>query len=334
MAQKLIETIEQPVRIKDQTIRISTSIGLTFYPDDAENAGLLMQSADRAMYAAKDAGGSAFMLYSSELESTWRSRTFIINELEQALSDKQICIYYQPVVHAETGLISAEALVRWQHPEQGLIPPMDFLPVAERMGLIAKIDDYVFAGVCQQILDWRQQGLGDIPVSVNRSAQGFGSQEGRLDWISHLQQLNLDSSLITLEITEGVLLQRNAESRDLLRNLRNFGVKISIDDFGTGYSSLAYLKQLEVDYLKIDKSFVRDLETDENDRAIIEAIVVMAKRLDISIVAEGVESASQREILTQMGCDWLQGYYFARPLPSEDFALFLTEQQNRLSNGS
>ncbi|MDT8309808.1 MAG: EAL domain-containing protein [Methylophaga sp.] len=329
IAQKLIEIVEQPLCIKDQTIRISTSIGLTFYPDDGENAGLLMQNADRAMYAAKDAGGSAFMLYSSELESTWQSRTFIINELEQALNENQICIYYQPLIHAETGAISAEALVRWQHPERGLITPAEFLPAAERMGLIARIDDHVFAGVCQQILLWQQQGYGDIAVSVNRSAQGFGTQEGRLDWIGHLQQLDLDSSLITLEITEGVLLQRSAESRDLLRNLRNFGVKISIDDFGTGYSSLAYLKQLEVDYLKIDKSFVRDLETDDNDRAIIEAIVGMAKRLDINIVAEGVETASQRATLTHMGCDWLQGYYFAKPLAPEAFVHFLIDNRNK-----
>ncbi|MEX0616093.1 MAG: EAL domain-containing protein, partial [Methylophaga sp.] len=155
--------------------------------------------------------------------------------------------------------------------------------------------------------------------------QGFGTQEGRLDWINHLQQLDLDSSLITLEITEGVLLQRSPESRDLLRNLRNYGVKISIDDFGTGYSSLAYLKQLEVDSLKIDKSFVRDLETDDNDRAIIEAIVVMAKRLDIGVVAEGVETASQKAILTDKGCDWLQGFYYSQPLPSDDFARYIIE---------
>ena len=192
IAQKLIDAIEQPLRIKNQTIRISTSIGLTFYPDDGENAGLLMQNADRAMYAAKDAGGSTYMLYSSELESTWRSRTFIINELEQALNDNQICVYYQPVIHAQNGTICAEALVRWQHPERGLISPMDFLPVAERMGLIGRIDDHVFAGVCQQIRQWRQQGLGDIAVSINRSAQGFGTQEGRLDWINHLQQLDLE----------------------------------------------------------------------------------------------------------------------------------------------
>lgn len=330
VAQKLIEIIEQPMRIKDQTIRVSTSIGLTFYPDDGEKSGLLMQNADRAMYAAKDAGGGAFMLYSSELESTWRSRTFIINELEQALNENQICIFYQPVIHADSGAISAEALVRWQHPERGLISPMDFLPVAERMGLIGRIDDHVFAGVCQQIRLWQQQGLGDIAVSINRSAQGFGTQEGRLDWITHLQSLGLDSSLITLEITEGVLLQRSAESRDLLRNLRNYGVKISIDDFGTGYSSLAYLKQLEVDYLKIDKSFVRDLETDDNDRAIIEAIVVMAKRLDIGVVAEGVETASQQTILTKMGCDWLQGYYYAQPLSRDDFVRYILD--NRLNS--
>lgn len=326
VAKKLIETIEKPLKIKDQVVRVSTSIGLTFYPDDGHNAGLLMQNADRAMYAAKDSGGNAYTLYSSELESTWRSRAFIINELEQALKAKQICIFYQPVTNAKTGQLSAEALVRWQHPERGLIPPMEFLPVAERMGLIAKIDDYVFAAVCEQIQQWQSQGFGDIPVSINRSAYGFANLDGRLDWIEHLKAHSIESSLITLEITEGVLMQRSAECRDLLRNLRNFGVKISIDDFGTGYSSLAYLKQLDVDYLKIDKSFVRDLEIDENDRAIIEAIVIMAKRLDIGIVAEGVETESQQRILSEMGCDWLQGYYFSQPLSVEDFQQFIADR--------
>lgn len=323
VAQKLITAIEKPLKINQKTIRASTSIGVTFYPDDGADAGLLVQNADRAMYAAKEMGGSTYAFYSSELELSWNSRKFILDELEHALDHGHLKVFYQPIMAASGGIVVAEALVRWQHPERGLISPGDFLPVAERMGFIDKLDDYVFTEVCQQIKIWQSLGLDHFRVAVNRSAKGFGPQEGRLDWIKFMTGYEIDSSKITLEITESVLMQRQMESRDLLRNLRNFGVRISIDDFGTGYSSLAYLKQLDVDFLKIDQSFVRDLEIDDNDRAIIEAIIVMAKRLDIRVVAEGVETASQRDILIELGCDFLQGYLFAKPMPADEFTRYL-----------
>ncbi|WP_187287370.1 EAL domain-containing protein [Methylophaga frappieri] len=333
IAQKIIDAIQQPLKIHNQAIRITTSIGLTVYPDDGATPGLLLQNADRAMYSAKDANGGVYRRYNAELESTWQSRAFILHELETALAEGQFEIYYQPVIHARNGAISAEALVRWRHPERGVISPAEFLPVAERMGLIGKIDDFVFAQVCFQIRHWQDNGMGDIAVSINRSAQDFGNLTGRLDWVDYIQQHEIASHLLTLEITEGVLLQRSTETRNLLRHLRHFGVRISIDDFGTGYSSLAYLKQLEVDYLKIDKSFIRDLETDANDKAIIEAIIVMAKRLDIGIVAEGVETESQLRLLTELGCDWIQGFYYARPMACPDFEQFVRDWRKNVSLG-
>jgi diguanylate cyclase (GGDEF)-like protein len=327
IAQKLISDIEQPITIQQQTLRITTSIGITFYPDDALDTGMLIQNADRAMYAAKDMGGSAFKFYTSELESSWRSRTFIINELEAAIENGEIEVYYQPLIATGDELdVSAEALVRWQHPERGLISPAEFLPQAERMGMIEKIDDFVFRQVCQQIKTWQQKGLGDVHVSVNRSAHNFGNQRGRLDWLAYIREQGIDGDLLTLEITESVLMQRHAESRVLLKKLREANVQIAVDDFGTGYSSLSYLKEMDVDYLKIDRSFVRDLESDENDRAIIEAICGMARHLGIEVIAEGVETDNQRLILEQIGCQWLQGYLFAKPLPLAEFEEFVRDQ--------
>lgn len=332
VAQKLIAEIEQPIKLKQQSLRITTSIGITFYPDDALDAGILIQNADRAMYAAKDMGGSAFKFYTSELESSWLSRTFIINELETAIEKGELEVFYQPLLSTKKAeaCISAEALVRWRHPERGLLSPSEFLPQAERMGMIEQIDDFVFRQVCQQIKLWKQSDLGEIHISVNRSAHNFGNQRGRLDWLAHIEEQGVDASLLTLEITESVLMQRHAEGRHLLKKLRQAGVQIAVDDFGTGYSSLSYLKEMDVDYLKIDRSFVRDLQTDENDRAIIEAITDMAGHLGIQVVAEGVETASQCEILQHIGCHWLQGYFFAEPLTVNDFERFIEDDLDAL----
>ncbi len=330
IAQKLISEIEKPITVEHQTLRVTTSVGITFYPDDAIDTGMLIQNADRAMYAAKDMGGSAFKFYTTELELSWLSRTFILNELEAAIEKGEIEVYYQPLIPAntETACQSAEALVRWQHPDRGLISPADFLPQAERMGMIEKIDDFVFSQVCQQIKAWQAKGIGDVHVSVNRSAHNFGNQRGRLDWLAYIREQGINAGLITLEITESVLMRRHAESGHLLKKLRQAGVQIAVDDFGTGYSSLSYLKEMDIDYLKIDRSFIRDLEADDNDRVIIEAITGMARHLGIEVVAEGVETLSQKEILEKIGCHWLQGYFFAKPMPVDVFEEFLTSANN------
>jgi diguanylate cyclase (GGDEF)-like protein/PAS domain S-box-containing protein len=327
VAQKLIQEIEQPVTIDHHTIRVSTSIGITFFPDDAIESGVLIQNADRAMYAAKDVGGSAFKFYTSELESNWSSRTFIINELESALEKRELRVDYQPIVPVKKSdpTLYAEALVRWDHPTRGTLAPGLFLPQAEGMGLIEKIDDYVFKRVCEDIRVWNQQGLR-VEVSVNRSAHNFGAGRGRVDWINYLTEQGLDGSQFTLEITESVLMQRQAESRHLIRKFREAGIRIAVDDFGTGYSSLSYLKEMEIDYIKIDRSFVRDLEVDENDRAIIRAITDMAKHLGIAVVAEGVETETQSQLLEEMGCAWRQGYHLAVPMLKVEFESYLEQR--------
>lgn len=324
VAKSLITEIEKPVVIKGQFIRVSTSIGVTFFPDDATEPGILIQNADRAMYAAKEMGGSAFKFYNAELESSWLARTFIINELESALVREELDVHYQPIISmAEHENLYAEALVRWNHPERGMIPPSDFLPQAERMGMIDKIDDYVFKRVCRDLQRWQSKGINTPHISINRSAHNFGGQRGRLDWLTYLAEQSLSSELITLEITESTLMQKQSESRMLLHRLRDADIKIAVDDFGTGYSSLSYLKEMDVDFLKIDRSFIHDIEDSEDDRAIVEAITDMAKRLDIKVIAEGVETAIQADILKNIGCHGLQGFFYSKPLPVAEFEVYM-----------
>lgn len=329
VAKSLISEIEKPVEIQGQTLRLSTSIGVTFFPDDAAEPGMLIQNADRAMYAAKDMGGSAFKFYNAELAASWQARTFIMNELESALSRQELIVYYQPIISLSLNhALYAEALVRWNHPVRGMIPPSDFLPQAERMGLIDKIDDYVFKRVCDDLKQWTNSGRAVPHISINRSAHNFGGQRARLDWLAYLREVSIPSELITLEITESTLMQKQSESRMLLYRLRDADIKIAVDDFGTGYSSLSYLKEMDVDYLKIDRSFIHDIDQSEDDRAIVEAITEMAKRLDIMVIAEGVETATQAEILKNIGCHALQGFFYSKPLPKSEFEFYLRSFEN------
>ena len=325
LAQKLIKEIENAVVIKSQTIRVSTSIGITFYPGDGHDSSTLIQNADRAMYSAKEMGGSAFKFYNAELESNWLSRTLIMSELESALEKGELKVYYQPIISVITNNeeVQAEALVRWEHPIRGLIPPGDFLPQAERMGLIDKIDDYVFKRVCEHLKLWQKKGLGQCYISVNRSSHNFGIQRGRLNWLEHLKQEKISAQFITLEITESILMQKHSESQFLIQQLRDAGVNIAVDDFGTGYSSLSYLKEMDIDSLKIDRTFIKDIFSNNDDRAIVQAIIEMAKHLDIKVVAEGVETAQQADTLKKMGCSSLQGFYYSKPLPEKEFEEFL-----------
>jgi EAL domain-containing protein (putative c-di-GMP-specific phosphodiesterase class I) len=248
----------------------------------------------------------------------------LIKDLRDALSTNQFRVYFQPIVEMQTGrVVKAEALIRWEHPERGLVSPAQFIPLAEEVGLISEIGNWVFKEAARWMARWYEQGYSCTQVSVNKSPLQFTADSKTNDWIAYLEQLGLPAECIVVEITEGLLLNERSEVTEKLLQFRDAGIQVALDDFGTGYSSLSYLKKFDIDFLKIDQSFVRDLATDPNDLALSEAIVVMAHKLGIKVIAEGVETTQQRDMLAAAGCDYAQGYLFDRPMPAEKFETLL-----------
>jgi EAL domain-containing protein (putative c-di-GMP-specific phosphodiesterase class I) len=249
----------------------------------------------------------------------------MIKDLREAIQQQQFEIYYQPIIDMKTqGLTKAEALLRWHHPESGKVSPSVFIPIAEETGLIADIGNWVFYSAVEQANRWRDQFDIDFQISINTSPlQWIDEAAAMSQWFSHLQQIGISGQAITVEITEGLLMDANDKITNRLLDFRDAEVQVSIDDFGTGYSSLSYLKQFDIDYLKIDQSFVRNLDHDKNDLALCEAIIVMAHKLGIKVIAEGVETETQNQLLKDFGCDYGQGYLYSKPVPANDFeALF------------
>ena len=245
----------------------------------------------------------------------------MINDLHNALADNQFSIHYQPIVDLSTGAINkAEALIRWQHPQRGLISPAEFIPVAEETGLINEIGEWVFHEAARQVAIWRASHNHAFQISINKSPLQFlHKNKSHGDWISHLNTLELSGQSIVVEITEGLLLDGNTSITDQLLEFRDAGIQISLDDFGTGYSSLSYLQKFDIDYLKIDQSFVRNLSPNSSNMALCEAIIVMAHKLGIKVIAEGIETQAQCDFLTAAKCDYGQGYLFSRPVPANEF---------------
>ncbi|WP_432472609.1 EAL domain-containing protein [Amphritea sp. HPY] len=331
VAQQILTLMSEPFNLNQNQVYVSASIGITLYPDDAGSIDLLLKNADQAMYAAKSRGRNGFHYFTREMEGQAQQRRLLVNDLRNALSLQQFELFYQPIIDLNSGrLHKAEALIRWHHPVQGMVPPMDFIPVAEDTGMIVDIGNWVFSEAIQQVANWQQQGI-DIQVSINTSPVQFRSEtcdQGL--WFAQLAALNLEGSSVTIEITEGLLMEASKKVSHKLLGFRDAGVEVSLDDFGTGYSSLSYLKHFDIDYLKIDQSFVRNLQPDSDDHVLCEAIIVMAHKLGIKVIAEGVETEQQRELLVAAGCDYGQGYLFARPLPAQEFDLLL-EKRERLS---
>ncbi len=325
IGQKIIDSLSQPFKLRDEQVFVSASVGITVYPEDALSAEGLLKNADQAMFAAKQNGRNRVNYFTKSMQEAAQHRMHLIRDIHKALCEEQFSVYYQPIVALASGRIhKAEALLRWNHPEQGYISPATFIPVAEETGAIHEIGNRVFREAVRQIQAWRRDYDGDFQISINKSPVQFLVDETDKDeWLDYLQQHDVSPKGVVIEITEGVLLKATANSHERLQRLRAAGMQVAIDDFGTGYSSLAYLKRFEIDYLKLDKSFVRNLETDASDRALSEAIVVMAHKLGIRVIAEGVETDAQRVILRQIGCDYAQGYLFARPVPVEEFELLL-----------
>ena len=325
MAGTLLATLSEPYYLGDEIIHITASAGITLYPRDAGDAAGLIKNAEQAMYVAKNLGRNRFSYFTSALQEAAQARARLISDLRQAVATNQFSVHFQPIVDLASGEVyKAEALVRWTHPQRGFVSPSVFIPLAEETGLIGALGDGVFREAAREAKRLRTLHHPEFQISVNKSPRQFLENDAALDsWFACLHELGLPGNSITIEITEGLLLNAVADVTDKLRRCRNAGIQMAIDDFGTGYSSLAYLKRFHIDYLKIDQSFVRDIETDPNDLALSQAIIVMAHALGLKVIAEGVETLRQLEILRQAGCDYAQGYYFARPVPADAFVAWL-----------
>ncbi len=326
IAQKIIGSLAQPFYLGNEVVYVSASVGITLYPNDADDIDDLMKNADQAMYEAKRQGRNRFSYYTQLLQESAQNRLRLTNDLRGAMGRQQLRVLFQPIVELSSGRIhKAEALLRWQHPERGMISPVDFIPLAEASGLIHGIGDWVFKESARWAKRWSTQFATDFKVSVNKSPVQFRAEGSSYTaaWVAYLQELGLPGKHMIVEITEGLLLHADAQVFDKLLVFRDAGIQVAIDDFGTGYSSLSYLKKFDIDYLKIDQSFVRNLSTDKGDVALCEAIIVMAHKLGLQVIAEGVETEQQRVVLAAAGCDYAQGYLFSRPVPPEEFESLL-----------
>jgi diguanylate cyclase (GGDEF)-like protein len=325
IAQAIIDALVAPFKLGDETAFVSASIGITLYPNDASNLEMLMSNADQAMYASKSAGRNRYSYFTHSLQEAALNRMHLINDLRVALSGDQFRLHYHPIVELASGEIrKAEALIRWQHPTRGLINPAEFVLLAEESGMIVEIGDWVFREAAQQVRRLRAMHHPEFQISVNKSPVQFRNDERYFrEWLPHLQQLGLPGQSMTIEITEGLLLDATAGVQSKLLDLRDAGIQVALDDFGTGYSSLSYLKKFDIDYIKIDRSFVHNLSATSDDMALCEAIIVMAHKLGLKVIAEGIETSTQRHLLAAAGCDYGQGHLFTRPLPPQEFEALL-----------
>ncbi|MCS6948747.1 MAG: GGDEF domain-containing phosphodiesterase, partial [Steroidobacteraceae bacterium] len=305
---------------------LSASAGIARFPDDARDTGELLRHADIALYHAKKRGKDCFLLFEAQMTTRFSERAALEQALRNAIADEKISIALQPLVDLRTEkIVALEALARWHHPEFGTVPPAQFIPVAEDCGLILDLGDAVLRQSCRHLAEWSKTGVPLVPISINVSAQQLQRTNLKDRIVAVTSEFGVAPHLLGIELTESVVMSEIERHIGTLEALRNLGVKVSIDDFGTGYSSLSYLKHLPIDYLKIDRSFVRDMTTDDNDAAIVSAIVNMARSLRLGTIAEGVETLEQVHRLSALGCDIAQGYYYASPLPAAECAQMLTE---------
>ena len=319
LSQAVLEALTPAFDIKGRILFVTPSIGIALYPSDGEDFPTLMRNADTAMYSAKSNGGGTYHFFTKTMNESAMARLVIENDLREALSKNQFELHYQPKVDLKTDRICGlEALIRWKHPKRGYISPMQFIPVAEETGLIGKIGEWVFEEACRQIGEWDAQDVPPVPIAINLSPRQL--MEGRITHtISRiLEQTQTPAARIVLEVTETVMMQEINKSATILQELRHLGLQIAVDDFGTGYSSLAYLKRLPINSIKIDRSFVRDVTIDSDDAAITRAIIVMGHNLGLLVVAEGVETVEQMDFLRKSGCDEVQGFLIATPLPAHE----------------
>jgi diguanylate cyclase (GGDEF)-like protein/PAS domain S-box-containing protein len=330
VAQKILATFSAPFSIADQELHATTSIGISIFPGDGDDPETLIRNADTALYRAKEGGRNRYQLYAPAMNAIAFQRLVLENSLRRAAERNELALHYQPLVSLATGaVVSVEALIRWHHPELGLVSPAEFIPMAEETGFIVPLTRWVLDTACAQMMAWRRAGI-DVPtVSVNVSPRGFNdcNLPGMVGEV--LAATGMDGKCLNIEITESVMMENVQASIETLAQLKKFGLKVSVDDFGTGYSSLSYLKRLPIDTLKIDQSFVRDVRAANDEAAIANLIIAMAHSLNLSVVAEGVETPEQKSFLESRSCDIIQGYLVSKPLPVPEITRFLQQRSGK-----
>jgi len=324
VAQKIIDAFSLPFEIGGRELYVTCSIGVTLYPFDDRDVETLHRNADAAMYHAKEEGRNNFQFYSAEMNAQSFQRLTLENALRRALERDELRLYHQPQVDLDSGrIVGVEALIRWQHPELGLVSPADFIPLAEETGLIVPIGEWVLRQACAQARAWQKAGLPPVRVAVNLSARQF-RQHGLYEVITAaLQHAGLAPEWLEVELTESLVMHDVNRTIDVLRGLKKMGVSVAVDDFGTGYSSLSYLRRLPIDAIKIDRAFIEHIPDNSDAAAITTAIIALARSLQLKTVAEGVETEAQADFLRRHGCNAMQGFYFSRPLPADKFAELL-----------
>ncbi|MFZ2540351.1 MAG: EAL domain-containing protein [Gallionella sp.] len=321
---KLIEAIAHPCQLEVHNVHVTTSVGISVYPQDGTDSETLIRNADTAMYQAKEAGRNCYRFFTQAMNRSIARRVGMENKLREALKRNELLLHYQPLVDLRSRqIVAAEALVRWQHPEDGLIPPAEFIPIAEETGMIVTLGEWVLNEACRQNQEWRALGLREIAISVNLSPLQLHDRNLVNSVSLALSNSGMSAGALELEITESAMMKNPEQATTMLNKLSKLGIRFSIDDFGTGYSSLSYLKKFPLDTLKIDQSFVRDLTVDNDDAAIVRAVVSIAKSLGLRVIAEGVETAEQLRFLEGLDCEVMQGYYFSRPVPAGEFRMLL-----------
>jgi diguanylate cyclase (GGDEF)-like protein len=324
VASKIVETVSVPVLIQGREFCVTPSIGVTFYPDHGTTAQALITNADAAMYHVKKSGRNGFQLFTPQMTTFFPDRLALDNDLRKAIDRRELELHYQPKVNLRDGTTSGmEALVRWRHPQRGLVVPNDFIPLAEETGLIIPLGQWVLREACRQNRAWQEQGLPPLRVAINISGAQLRDDDFADSVALALRETRLDARYLEIEITESVVMQNASAALATLDRLSQMGIHLAVDDFGTGYSSLSYLKRFPLNTLKIDSSFIRDISSDKNDAVIVQAIIALAHSLNLEVVAEGVEDTAQLGFLQSFGSDQYQGFLHSKPLPGAEFELLL-----------
>ena len=335
IAEKILRSFSQPFIVEGQEIHVTASIGISVFPNDGLDGESLIKNADSALYRAKERGGNSYQVYTPAMNQIYMERLTLAKELRLALENEEFVLYYQPLIDIKTKqIVSVEALVRWHHPDKGLIMPSKFIHIAEENGLIIPIEKWVLRTACRQNKTWQEQGLAAIRVSVNNSGRHFWQQDLVETIVQVLEETGLAPEYLELEITENVALRTSERINNLLKELRSLGIKIALDDFGTGHLSLSYLRSLPLDSLKIDQSFICDLSKESTGMAIPHALISLARFLDLRVTAEGVERPEQAELLAGLQCDQIQGYLVSKPQPAHCISDMLAQTRGAVTFGA